>query len=151
MIPSEHRTALATQCLWSLQEAVIEIEGLLLTHIEGLTWTTTLRGDDSTERLAAVSTAMFLLGDETNELWGHGESQEVLLKLSTQDRDKNPDNDDTIRHVLMRPIGEDAILVMVCRVDHLTDRFYTLMSLAQQYLEDMLLGNDPPLPIWYDD
>lgn len=151
MIPSEHRTALATQCLWSLQEAVIEIEGLLLTHIDGLAWTTTFQGDDSTERLAAVSTAMFLLGEDASELWGQGESEEVLLKLSTKDRNNPNQNEHTIRHVLMRPIGGDAILVMVCRIDVLSSEFYALMSKAERYLEDVLAGEDPPLPIWHDD
>lgn len=151
MIPSEKSTALATQCLWSLQEATIEIEGLLLTHIDGLAWTTTLDGDDSTQRLAAVSTAMFLLGEEASETWGTGQSREVLLKLSTQDREHKSDVDPVIRYVLMRPVGLDAILVMVCRTDHLSQRFYDLMNKAEGYLSAVLLGDDPPLPIWYDE
>ncbi|MEM9952668.1 MAG: hypothetical protein AAF846_13765 [Chloroflexota bacterium] len=149
MMPSERHTALATQCLWSLQEAAIEIEGLLLTHVDGLTWTATLDGDDSTQRLAAVSTAMFLLGEEASETWGTGESREVLLKLSTDDRDT--EDDPVTRYVLMRPIGLDAILVMVCRTDQLSENFYRLMNKAEQYLSEVMLGDDPPLPIWHDD
>lgn len=151
MIPNERRTAQATQCLWSLQEASTQIEGLLLTRIDGLTWTTTLQGDDSTQRLAAVATAMFLLGEEASESWGHGESLEVFLKLSTDDSEDDADIHPVIRNVLMRPVGYDAILVMVCRVDKMTPEFYDLMSKAENYLEEILLGEDPPLPIWYDE
>ena len=148
MISDERRTALATQCLWSLQEAATEIEGLLLTGVDGLAWTTTLDGDESTQRLAAVSTAMFLLGEEASESWGTGESREVFLKLSTNDRDG--DEIPVIRYVLMRPIGLDAILIMVCRSDKLTPKFYDLMAKAEVYLEGVLRGQDPPLPVWYD-
>lgn len=147
MISGEKRTALATQCLWSLQEAATEIEGLLLTHVDGLTWTTTLQGDDSTQRLAAVSTAMFLLGEEASESWGQGESKEVFLKLLMND---DVTADTVIRYVLMRPVGYDAILVMVCRTDTLSQRFYDLMSKAESFLKGVLLGDDPPLPIWED-
>ena len=149
MISGERRTALATQCLWSLQEAATEIEGLLLTGIDGLAWTTTLQGDESTQRLAAVSTAMFLLGEEASESWGTGESREVFLKLSTTDRDS--DEIAVIRYVLMRPIGSEAILIMVCRSDKLTPKFYDLMGKAEIFLEDVMQGEDPPLPIWHDD
>lgn len=149
MISGERRTALATQCLWSLQEAAIEIEGLLLTGIDGLAWTTTLQGDDSTQRLAAVSTAMFLLGEEASESWGTGESREVFLKLSTTDRDS--DEIPVIRYVLMRPIGLEAIMIMVCRSDKLSPKFYDLMGKAENFLEEVLQGDDPPLPIWHDD
>lgn len=150
MIPNERSTALATQCLWSLQEAATEIEGLLLTHLDGLAWTTTLQGDESTQRLAAVSTAMFLLGEEASEAWGRGESREIFLKLSTKDRHSNQRKHPVIRHVLMRPIGYDAILVMVCRVERLPHDIHQLLDKAEDYLEDVLLGEAPPLPIWRD-
>ena len=149
MISGERGTALATQCLWSLQEAATEIEGLLLTGVDGLTWTTTLQGDESTQRLAAVSTAMFLLGEEASESWGTGESREVFLKLSTTDRDG--DKVPVIRYVLMRPIGLEAILIMVCRSDKLAPKFYDLMEKAELFLGEVLQGEDPPLPIWHDD
>jgi predicted regulator of Ras-like GTPase activity (Roadblock/LC7/MglB family) len=59
MLLDQQQMALATQCLWSLQETAPEIEGLLFTHVDGLTLTTTLPGSEKTERLAAVSTALF--------------------------------------------------------------------------------------------
>lgn len=145
MIPSEKHTALATQCLWSLQEASTEIEGLLLTHVDGLTWTTTFHGDDSTQRLAAVSTALFLLGEEASEAWGHGETREVFLKLATNDHLA------LNRHVLMRPIGYDAILVIVCRADSVSAQIYEFLNKAEIYLQGVLAGDDPPLPIWHND
>lgn len=127
----------------------MEIEGLLLSGIDGIAWTTTFQGDESTQRLAAVSTAMFLLGEEASESWGTGESREVLLKLSTDDRDG--DEIPVTRYVLMRPVGLDAILIMVCRNDKLTPKFYDLMDKAEAFLNEVLRGNAPPLPIWYDE
>jgi predicted regulator of Ras-like GTPase activity (Roadblock/LC7/MglB family) len=143
MMKNEEDTALATQCLWSLQEAIMEIEGLLLTLIDGLTWTTTLRGDESTQRLAAVSTAMFLLGEEASEAWGRGESMEVFLKLSN-DEGEEP----VVRHVLMRPVGVEAVLVVVCRTRHLPDKMEMILDRATTYLSALMDGEDPEWPLW---
>src|SRR5688500_11259243 len=143
MLKNEEDTALATQCLWSLQEAVMEIEGLLLTLIDGLTWTTTLQGDESTQRLAAVSTAMFLLGEEASEAWGRGESMEVFLKLSN-DEGEEP----IVRHVLMRPVGVEAVLVVVCRTKHLPPEMESILDKATSYLTALMNGEDPEWPRW---
>jgi len=143
MMQNEEDTALATQCLWSLQEAIMEIEGLLLTLIDGLTWTTTLQGDESTQRLAAVSTAMFLLGEEASEAWGRGESMEVFLKLSN-DEGEEP----IVRHVLMRPVGLEAVLVVVCRTKHLPAQMESILDKATTYLGSLMAGENPAKPIW---
>ena len=143
MMKNEEDTALATQCLWSLQETVMEIEGLLLTLIDGLTWTTTLQGDESTQRLAAVSTAMFLLGEEASEAWGRGESMEVFLKLSN-DEGEEP----IVRHVLMRPVGLEAVLVVVCRTKHLPAEMESILDKATAYLGALMEGQDPDWPVW---
>ena len=143
MMKNEEDTALATQCLWSLQEAIMEIEGLLLTLIDGLTWTTTLQGDESTQRLAAVSTAMFLLGEEASEAWGRGESMEVFLKLSN-DEGEEP----IVRHVLMRPVGVEAVLLVVCRTKHLPAQMETTLDKATSYLTSLMNGENPEWPIW---
>lgn len=143
MMRNEEDTALATQCLWSLQESVMEIEGLLLTLIDGLTWTTTLQGDESTQRLAAVSTAMFLLGEEASEAWGRGESMEVFLKLSN-DEGEEP----IVRHVLMRPVGLEAVLIVVCRTKHLPDKMEMLLDRATSYLGALMEGESPEWPLW---
>lgn len=143
MMKNEEDTALATQCLWSLQEAVMEIEGLLLTLIDGLTWTTTLQGDESTQRLAAVSTAMFLLGEEASTAWGRGESMEVFLKLSN-DEGEEP----IVRHVLMRPVGIEAVLIVVCRTKHLPDKMAMILDRATAYLSALMDGEHPDWPLW---
>jgi predicted regulator of Ras-like GTPase activity (Roadblock/LC7/MglB family) len=143
MMQNEEDTALATQCLWSLQEAIMEIEGLLLTLIDGLTWTTTLQGDESTQRLAAVSTAMFLLGEEASEAWGRGESMEVFLKLSN-DEGEEP----IVRHVLMRPVGLEAVLVVVCQTKHLPPDMEAILDKAIRYLSSLMAGENPGSPIW---
>jgi predicted regulator of Ras-like GTPase activity (Roadblock/LC7/MglB family) len=143
MMQNEDDTALATQCLWSLQEAIMEVEGLLLTLIDGLTWTTTLQGNESTQRLAAVSTAMFLLGEEASEAWGRGESMEVFLKLSN-DEGEEP----IVRHVLMRPVGLEAVLVVVCRTKHLPPHMEAILDKATTYLSSLMAGENPAKPIW---
>lgn len=143
MMKNPDDTALATQCLWSLQEAIMEIEGLLLTLIDGLTWTTTLQGDESTQRLAAVSTAMFLLGEEASVAWGGGESMEVFLKLSN-DEGEEP----IVRHVLMRPVGLEAVLVVVCRTKHLPAQMEATLDKATHYLSSLMAGENPSTPIW---
>lgn len=145
MTLDERRTALATQCLWSLQESSTEIEGLLLAQIDGLAWTTTLEGDDSTQRLAAVSTAMFLLGEEASEAWGSGESMEVYVKLS-------PDNviNSDVRYVVMRPIGYEAVLIAVCRTEKLPQHIRASFDKAVSYIQAVIQGDEPVLPVWDD-
>lgn len=143
MILDERRTALATQCLWSLQESSTEIEGLLLAQIDGLAWTTTLQGDDSTQRLAAVSTAMFLLGEEASDAWGSGESMEVYVKLSPEDA-FNTD----VRYVVMRPIGYEAVLITVCKSDKLPQHIRGSLDKAVSYIQSVIEGDEPVLPVW---
>jgi predicted regulator of Ras-like GTPase activity (Roadblock/LC7/MglB family) len=143
MILDERRTALATQCLWSLQEATTEIEGLLLTQIDGLAWTTTLQGDDSTERLAAVSTAMFLLGEEASEAWGRGESMEIYLKLTSDDTSETE-----VRYVMMRPIGYEIILIAVCVSEKLPQHLLDYLDKATHYLKNVINGDDADFPVW---
>ncbi|MEL6403636.1 MAG: hypothetical protein AAFV98_00060 [Chloroflexota bacterium] len=145
MKPEHFYTGEATQCLWSLQEASTDIEGLLLTHTDGLTWTATLQGDDRTQRLAAVSTAMFLLGEEASDAWGHGETLEVFIKLAPKD-DNSP-----AHQVLMRPVTDESILLMICKSDTVTVKLHDLMEKAVFYLQDLLDGFDPVLPRWLED
>lgn len=145
MILDERRTALATQCLWSLQESSTEIEGLLLAQIDGLAWTTTLQGDDSTQRLAAVSTAMFLLGEEASDAWGSGESMEVYVKLSPE---SSLDSD--VRYVVMRPIGYEAVLITVCKSEKLPQHIRGSLDKAVAYLQAVIEGDSPIMPIWDD-
>lgn len=146
MILDERHTALATQCLWSLQEAATEIEGLLLTQIDGLAWTTTLQGDDSTQRLAAVSTAMFLLGEEASDAWGTGESMEVYVKLTSDDA-----SDGARRYVMMLPIGYETILIAVCMSEKLPKHIRDYLDKAADYLKAVLKDETPSLPIWDDE
>ena len=146
MILDERRTALATQCLWSLQEATTEIEGLLLTQVDGLAWTTTLQGDDSTQRLAAVSAAMFLLGEEASEAWGSGESMEVYLKLTSDNK-----TDSGIRYVVMRPIGYEAVLIAVCSSEKLPVHIRSYLDRTVAYIQAVINGDEPAFPVWEEE
>jgi len=141
------KTELATRCLWSLQEAEIDIDGLLLTNVDGLTLTSTLDGSDRTERLAAISTAMFLLGEQTSEAWGSGESMEVFLTLQPEDPN-NPDDAEDRRHVYMKPVGYHAVLVAICRSESLASPVHRQLNRAAAYLTMVLAGSNPPLPRW---
>lgn len=143
-----HITSLATQCLWSLQEATTSIEGLLLSRVDGLTLTSTMQGDDSTQRLAAASTAMFLLCERASNSWGQGESTEVHIKL----RKELPGGDDfggrTYNHVFMRPIGYQAVLIAVCNDQSKAGMIHLYLDQAAEYLQAILNNETPTLPRW---
>lgn len=139
MILNDEGIALATQCLWSLQEAAPEIEGLLFSHVDGLTLTTTLAGSESTQRLAAVSTALFLLSEHTAEAWGSGEAMEVQLVFT--------DEKDMRRYVTIKPVSYRAILTAVHRKTERHALIKTDLDLAATYLLALLAGDTPPLPV----
>lgn len=139
---SERKTALATRCLWALQEAELDLEGSLLTHIDGLTLTSTLTGNDSTQRIAAIAATMFLLGEQASEAWGSGESTELLVTLQ-------PDSSDNLaRHVYMKPVGDSAILIGICKAGRSIHRITNKLERAAVYLDMVLRGSNPPLPDW---
>jgi predicted regulator of Ras-like GTPase activity (Roadblock/LC7/MglB family) len=145
----EHQTGLLTRCLWSLQEAATSIEGLLLCHVDGLMLTSTLEPDASTERLAATTTAMYLLSEQTSKASKQGASKEVFLKLS-EGRPRHEADVPAVRYVYMRPVGVDAVLVAICRRDDLPDDFARYLSKAVRYLDMVLDGGTPTLPYWLD-
>ncbi|MGB1285303.1 MAG: roadblock/LC7 domain-containing protein [Aggregatilineales bacterium] len=135
---NEEAMALATQCLWSLQEAAPEIEGLLLTDVDGLTLTATMDGGDSMQRLAAISTTLFLLSEHTAEAWGQGESMEVHVTLSVEGKK---------RLVSVRPVGITALLTGVLVSDSRRELVNADLDLATIYLQAVLAGDTPPLPV----
>jgi predicted regulator of Ras-like GTPase activity (Roadblock/LC7/MglB family) len=134
------RIELATRCLWSLQEFSLEIEGLMLTNVDGLTVTTTLPGDDSAQRLAAVATTMFLLGEDMTQAWGSGESTELFVKLL--------DEEEKTRYVYMVPVGFRAVLVAIVQMKWLAPEVYRDLRKAADYLDSVLDGETPPMPLW---
>ncbi|MCA9914733.1 MAG: roadblock/LC7 domain-containing protein [Anaerolineae bacterium] len=134
------QTELATRCLWSLQEVSIEIEGLMLTSVDGLALTTTMQGDEGSQRLAAVATTMFLLGEDMTQAWGSGESTELFIKLMN-------DAGET-RYVYMVPVGFRAVLVAIVRMKWLAPELYRDLRKASQYLDSVLDGEVPPAPQW---
>ena len=143
----ERRTELLTRCLWLLQEASPAVEGLLLSHIDGLTLTSTLPGDESTQRLAAIATAMFLLSEQASLAWKRGVSREVFLKLRLGTPQHEADRPE-IRHVYIRPVGFEAILVVVCRQNDISQMFQPYLDKVVRYLDDVLDGGTPTLPRW---
>lgn len=143
MNPSKTQTALATRCLWALQEAAMDIEGLLLAHVDGLTLTSTLEGNESTQRLAAIATAMFLLGEQASEAWGRGESTEVTVRLLKDNTDERE-----YRFVYMKPVGYQAVLVAVCKSSQYLDAIKAYLNEAAVYLERVLDGQRPTAPQW---
>lgn len=131
------QTALATRCLWSLQEAAPEIEGLLLTQVNGLTLTTTLPGDDRTQRVAAVATAMFLLGEHTSEAWGNGESLEVSVGLTGSAQ---------ARRITIKPVGYEAVLISLHQPGPRTPSIDADLNQAVRYLNRLIKGQLAPPP-----
>lgn len=134
------RIELATRCLWSLQEVCLQVEGLMLTSVDGLTLTTTLYGDDQAQRLAAVATTMFLLGEDMTQAWGSGESTELFVKLL--------DEDQKTRYVYMIPVGYRAVLVAIVQMKWLAPEVYRDLRKAAEYLDSVLDGETPPAPHW---
>lgn len=138
----ERKMALATRCLWSLQESELDIEGLLLTHIDGLTVTSTLQGNDSIQRLAATTTTMFLLSEQASEAWGSGESMELLITLQPDDAAEAP------RHVYMKPVGYAGVLVGICKAGKSLTSIIEKLERATHYLDMVISGSIPPMPDW---
>ncbi|MDQ7028057.1 MAG: roadblock/LC7 domain-containing protein [Anaerolineae bacterium] len=143
----ERRTELLTRCLWSLQEASTAVEGLLLSHVDGLLLTSTFYGDESTQRLAAITTALYLLSEQVSMASKYGESSEVFLKLS-EGKPRHEADIPAVRYVYIHPVGVDAILVVVCRRDAMPDNFSRYLLRAVRYLDMVLDGDTPSLPHW---
>jgi predicted regulator of Ras-like GTPase activity (Roadblock/LC7/MglB family) len=143
----ERRTELLTRCLWSLQEASAAVEGLLLTHVDGITLTSTMQGDETTQRLAAIASALYLLSEQACLSWKRGASSEVILQLANG-KPKHEADRPEVRYVYMRPVGEDGILVVVCRRDDMPDDFQRYLDKAVWYLNAVLDGGTPNLPRW---
>ena len=142
---SDEQRALVTRCLWSLQEADLSIEGLILTHVRGVAMTSTMHHNASTQRLTAVAVAMFLLGEHTSEAWGNGESLEVHVRVQLDP--KKPDTM-AMRYVSMRPVGPGAILLAVHSGDKLSINLEADLNTAAAYLEAILDNQPPPPLIW---
>jgi len=138
--------SLATRLLWSLQEAAIEIEGLLLTHVRGMPITSTLPNNESTQRLAAIITAMFLLSEHTSEAWGSGESMEVQVRLTRADSPYGSG----MRWVSMKPVGDDGVLMAIHTGSARSAQINADLDLAAIYLASVLSGETPvSVPRWH--
>lgn len=130
--------ARATRCLWSLQEAVTEIEGLLITRADGITVTSTLRGVDSIQRLSAVTNTLFMLGEDVSNQWGRGQALEVRMRI------KSKTDDDSTYFVSIKPIDDATVLTAVYLVTDNHAKVDANIDLATQYLGNLLDGNNPP-------
>ena len=118
----------------------MEIEGLLLTYVDGLTLTSTFEGNDSTQRLAAASTAMFLLSEQTSAAWGSGESMEVALRLKPTRAKRYP------RYVSLKPVGVHAVLIGVYRINQRVNLINADLNTAAAYLDALMRGENPTMP-----
>ncbi|MCU0512920.1 MAG: hypothetical protein MUE40_10155 [Anaerolineae bacterium] len=130
---------LATRCLWSLQEAAPEVEALLFTRVDGLTLTSTLDGGDSTQRLAAVATALFLLGEQAAETMHTGEAMEIQMCITRAGG--------AMRYVTLKPVGHQAIFTALHTMNGRYPRLKADFDLAALYLRALLAGDTPPPPV----
>ncbi len=145
---TEYQIARATRCLWSLQEFDAGIEGLLLTGINGVTITTTMPATDSTQRVAAIATTMFLLGEEASSAWGDDESTEMVIKLSPDDTNRAVARGG--HYVYMKPVGAEAVLVTVCSRNHLQGPMNANMDKAAHFLQALANNANEPSPRWFE-
>lgn len=135
--------ARATRCLWSLQEAMTEIEGLLITQADGITITSTLRGVDSIQRLSAVANTLFMLSEDVSEQWGRGQALEVRMRI------KPPDHTKTDYFVSIKPLTDSAVLTAVYIVNENETTVDMNVDLATDYLIALLDGDNPTPVNWY--
>ena len=135
--------ARATRCLWSLQEAMTEIEGLLITQADGITITSTLRGIDSIQRLSAVTNTLFMLGEDVSQTWGQGQALEVRMRI------KHPDKAKPEYFVSIKPLNDSAVLTAVFVVNENHSKVDMNVELATDYLIALLDGDNPTPVNWY--
>jgi len=135
--------ARATRCLWSLQEAMTEIEGLLITQADGITITSTLRGVDSIQRLSAVTNTLFMLGEDVSDQWGRGQAHEVRMRIKPPEPNK-PDY-----FVSIKPLTNSAVLTAVFVETEQQDKVDLNVDLATDYLVSLLEGDNPTPVNWY--
>jgi predicted regulator of Ras-like GTPase activity (Roadblock/LC7/MglB family) len=144
---TEYQISRATRCLWSLQEFDVGIEGLLLVNIDGLMVTTTMPATDSIQRVAAIATTMFLLGEEASDAWGDGDSTEMVIKLSPEEAGQSDTSGG--HYVYMKPVGIDAVLVTVCQSDHLNNTLDANLDKAARFLQSLRINANEPSPRWF--
>lgn len=134
------QTALATRCLWALQESAPEIGALVLARTNGLLMTSTLASLDSAQRLAALSATLFLLSEHATESWGRGQAVETRLRISSEDAA-------TFHYVIILPVGEEAVLLTLYESNSFIVSVMRNMELAIGYLAEVLAGEEnlPPL------
>lgn len=135
--------ARATRCLWSLQESMTEIEGLLVSQSDGITLTSTLRGVDSIQRLSAVTNTLFMLGEDVSATWGRGEALEVRMRIKPTEQDK-PDY-----FVSIKPLSHSAVLTAVYIINDKIAIVDSNIDIATDYLISLLDGDNPSPANWY--
>jgi len=140
-MPTTEQVAIATRCLWSLQESAPEIEGLILADNSGITLTSTLSGVERTQRLSALSAAFFLLSEHAAKLWGRGATDSVQIVL------RDGEQQATV-YVNFKPVGDTAVLVIIHT--GMPSRFREIaidVQLVANYLEAVFSGGQdlPPL------
>jgi predicted regulator of Ras-like GTPase activity (Roadblock/LC7/MglB family) len=135
--------ARATRCLWSLQEAMTEIEGLLITQADGITITSTLRGVDSIQRLSAVTNTLFMLSEDVSETFGHGQAHEVRMRI------KHPNTNKPEYFVSIKPLTDSAVLTVVFIINDKQSKVELNVDLATDYLIALLEGDNPAPINWY--
>lgn len=144
---TDYQISRATRCLWSLQEFDIGVEGLLLAGINGVAITTTMPATDSTQRVAAIATTMFLLGEEASDAWGDGDSTEMVIKLSPDDTGQTSGGG---HYVYMKPVGAEAVLVTVCKSERLTGTLDANLDKAARFLQALQINANEPSPRWLE-
>lgn len=130
---------LATRCLWALQESVPHIRGLLLATTSGLSLASTLPDHDSTQRLAAMSAALFLLGEHATFAWGRGRALDMRLSLTLVGGDAR------LQSVMLKPIAEYAVLMAIYYFSANQNGLITNLDTAVAYLK-ALFNDEQELP-----
>lgn len=121
--------ALATRCLWGLQEAAPEVVCVLLSGLDGLGVASTMPEGARSQRLAAAGTALFMLGEYAAEIWRRGQVEEVQVRVAPRREG------DTPLYAHLRPVAGTAVLLVAHSFEY--GRFQLVQSnidLAAAYL-----------------
>ncbi|RMG85526.1 MAG: roadblock/LC7 domain-containing protein [Chloroflexi bacterium] len=135
-----HQVALATRCLWGLQESTTTIEGVVLVGTNGIAITATLNNIDQIQRLSALSAALFLLGEQTSETAGRGVADEVQIQIRK--------GNNQLLLADFRPIGLQAVLVTLHQGSPEHPTLEINIVLAVNYLGALLRGEELQPPHW---
>lgn len=140
----DHLITLLTKCLWEYQEMTPQVEGVMLVATSGFIVASTFSMSDEISRLAAVSSALFLLGRQFTHEFELGKLGEIGVRYTNEDGEP--------RDAELLPVNPNYFLVVAIeRVSAVSLPMVTVPFNTQQmtyFVARLLDGDDPPPIQW---